>query len=150
MYRIIGGTAIILSCTMAASYINSLEKRKIEQAEALIELVKYTRDQIDSYAMPIEKILLGSKEILIKIGKENIKSFSELSEGCIEECRKTILLFGESIGKGYREQQVKMCDRVLSELESIRKKLAEAYPSKKKTNSALCFAAGGALLIALL
>ena len=43
-----------------------------------------------------------------------------------------------------------MCGGVLSELEEIRKKLVDAYPAKKKTNAALCIAAGGTLLIALL
>ena len=151
MYRIIGGAAIILSCTLASSYITSIEKKKIEQAEAFIELVKYTRDQIDNYATPINKILSGSKDILFKLGIEKeISSFDELLPICTEECKKSILSFSESIGKGYREQQVKMCGGVLSELEGIRKKLVDAYPAKKKTNAALCLAAGGALVIALL
>ena len=155
MLKLIGGMAVMISCSLCASYITSLEKRKIEQTEAFIELIKHIRNQIDCYSMPIEKIFLSAKDMLLKLGIEKeIRTFSDLLSECEiesgEEAKKTLNTFAESLGKGYRENQVKMCDGVLSELEVIRKKLTDAYPSKKKTTAALCFAGGGALLIALL
>ncbi len=155
MMRIIGGSAIILSCALTVSCISSAEKKKIEQIEAFISLIKSIRHHIECYSMPIEKILLSSKDILLRLGVEkDISSFSQIFSECEITCgedfEKILRAFSISLGKGYREDQVKMCDMALSELEEIRKKLIAAYPAKKKTAAALCFAAGGALLIALL
>ena len=155
MMKIIGGGVLLLSCALTSSYIISAEKRKIEQLEAFIALIKRTKEMIDCYAMPIEKIFNSSGDILLRLGIEkDITDFSQLVSECEilcgEDCRKILFVFSESLGKGYRENQVKLCDATLSELEEIRKRLVLAYPSKKKTTAALCFAVGGALLIALL
>lgn len=145
----------MLSCAMTASYIASAEKKKIEQTEAFIALVKYIKNQIDCYSMPMEKILHSCPELLLRLGIEKeISSLSELLSECEivcgEDCKKILYTFSESFGKGYREHQVKRCDAAVTELEEIKKRLGTEYPSKKKTAAALCFAVGGALLIALL
>ncbi len=155
MMRIIGGSALLVSCALTSSYIISSEKNKIEQIEAFIALIKYTKERIDCYAMPIERILKSAGDILLRIGVEkDITDFSQLVSECEivcgEDCKKSLSVFAGSLGKGYREHQVKLCDTTLAELEEIRKRLVSAYPSKKKTTAALCFAVGGALLIALL
>lgn len=155
MMRIIGGSALLVSCALTSSYIISSEKNKIEQIEEFIALIKYTKERIDCYAMPLEMILKSAGDIILRLGVEkDITDFSQLIAECEivcgEDCKKLLSVFAGSIGKGYREHQVKLCDTTLDELEEIRKRLVSAYPSKKKTTVALCFAAGGALLIALL
>ena len=155
MMRIIGGCALLLSCALTSSYIISVEKNKIEQIETFISLIKSIRHHIECYSMPIEKILLSNKDILLRLGVEkDISSFSQILSECEimcgEDCKKILNTFADTLGKGYREQQVKLCDATISALEEIKRKLVSAYPSKKKTTIALCFAFGGALLIALL
>lgn len=155
MMRIIGGCALLISCALTSSYIISVEKNKIEQIEAIIALIKRIRDRIDCYAMPVEKILNSAGDILLSLGIEkNITDFTQLLSECEivcgEDCKKILNTFADTLGKGYREQQVKLCDTTISALEDIKRKLVSAYPSKKKTTIALCFAFGGALLIALL
>ena len=155
MLKLAGGAAVMISCAMASSYAVSVEKRKIEQLETFISLIKHVRNQIDCYSMPVEKILAMGSEFLKRLGVEDGTSdfsrlLSECKIECGEDCKKILYTFSENLGKGYREHQVKMCDGTLSELEDIRKRLLAAYPSKKKIAFALCFAAGGALLISLL
>ena len=155
MLRVIGGGAVVLSCILTSSYIASAEKSKIDQLEDLIMLIKYIRNQIDSYSTPIEKIMMECKDILLRLDvQEDVADFSRLLSVCEiksgDNCKNILNTFAASLGKGYREQQVKLCDTTLAELDAIRKKLTEEYPNKKKTAAALCFAAGGVLLIALL
>ena len=155
MLKIIGGGALLISCILTSSYVASVEKSKIDQLEDFILLIKYIRNQIDSYSAPIEKIMRECKDILLRLDvQEEITDFSqlllarEIKSG--DNCKNILHTFADSLGKGYREQEVKLCDVTIAELDTIRKKLTEEYPNKKKTAAALCLAAGGALLIALL
>ena len=155
MLRVIGGGALMLSCVLASSYVASVEKSKIDQLEDIILLIKNIRNQIDSYSAPIEKIMRECKDILLRLDvQEKITDFSQLLSVCEiksgENCKNILHTFADSLGKGYREQEVKLCDTTLAELDAIRKKLTEEYPNKKKTAAALSLASGGALLIALL
>ena len=154
MIKLVGGALIVIASIGTAYYISATEKKKIEQIEALIALIKYVRNQIDSFSMPIEKILSSCPVLLSRLGvNEKISSISELASRCdisCEECKKIINDFVLSLGKGYREREIKLCDKAIGELEDIKNRLVLSYPSKKKTAAALCLAFGGALLIALL
>lgn len=155
MIKLIGGALIMIFSAGAASYIVSCEKKKIEEIEGFIALLRYIRNQIDCFSVPMETILSSCPEILSKLGvDETTTSFSELISKCDmtsgEECKKIIREFALSLGKGYREQELKKCDKAIGELENIKNRMVASYPSKKKTTSALCLAIGGALLIALL
>ncbi len=155
MIKLIGGALIMIFSIGAASYIASGEKNKIEEIEGFIALIRYVRNQIDCFSMPIENILGSCPEILFKIGiDEKISSLSELVSKCEmtcgEECEKIINDFAVSLGKGYRERELKICDKSIGELENIKNRLVVSYPSKRKTAAALCLAIGGALLITLL
>ena len=154
MIRLIGCAAVMLSCALAVSHISSVEKIKINKTETFISLIKRIRHEISCHSTPVEKILSSSKDILVSLGiNKEITDFSQLiseCEGICDNCEKVLKGFSASLGKGYREEEIKTCDAALSELENIRKKLAESYPVKRKTTAAVCFAAGGALLIALL
>ena len=155
MLKLLGGAAVILSSVMAARYISSFEKNKIKRIEGIISFIKHIRDSIDCYSMPIEKIITSGNALLWEMGidkgkKELSELLCECGKGCGEDCEKILEAFSGTLGKGYREQQVRLCDEVISELESIRKKLVLVYPSKEKTTLAICFTLGGALLILLL
>ena len=143
---------LIFSCVAAATHVSSIEKKKISRTAALISVISYIRNQIELYASPIEKILMSCrKELLSELGVENDPtSLSELFEESDKECERILSDFERSFGKGYRSDQVKLCDSTVSELERVKRALEESYPSKKRTAFALSLALGGTLLIALL
>ena len=155
MIRIIGGGALLLASALAASHVISLEKKKIEQLETFISLIRHTRERIDSYSMPIEKILKEEKELISRFGVDkDVTDFSSLISECEiicgEEGKKILTGFAEEFGKGYREREVKLCDTALLGLETIKRRIEEEYPSKKRRTVAICFAIGGAIIISLL
>ena len=98
--KLIGGVLIVMASVGVASYIISSEKKKIEEIDAFIALIKRIRNQIDCFSMPIEKIFTSCKELLSKLGvSEKITSFSELVSKCdisCQECKKIINDFSSS------------------------------------------------------
>ena len=154
MIKLVGSALIVMASAGVVSYVISGEKKKIEEVDAFIALIKYVRNQIDCFSMPIEKILASCPELVSKIGvSEKTTSISGLVSKCdisCQECKKIINAFSLSLGKGYREQEIRLCEKVIGELENIKKGLECSYPSRKRTTVALCLAIGGALLIALL
>ena len=106
--------------------------------------------------MPIDRILFSCPDELVAgIGSTAEKgSFEKLISGCDvicgDDCRRILEEFARSLGKNYRDRQIKLCDTTVSELESVRAGLQRIYPSKKKTITALCLATGGLAVIALI
>ena len=132
MIKLIGGVMIVASSMSTASYIASREKKKIEEIEGLISLIRHIRNQIDCFSMPMGNILSSCTDILLKLGvSEKISSLSELAsklEVTCTECERIINDFSSSIGKGYREREIKICDKAIGELEHIKEQLVSAYP----------------------
>jgi len=89
------------------------------QTEGFIALLKYIRNQIDCYLMPVDKILAGCDPgILETCGVSAdadlsvIHSFSELLD-CCELCISEVLAellrkFAGELGTSYRDTQLKM------------------------------------------
>jgi hypothetical protein len=132
------------------------EKTKIDQIETFISIISYIRNQIDLYSSPIAKIFgdIGADMLdklhLISSPKkfDDIINANELYLG--EETQKTLCEFSSTLGKSYREMQIKLCDKTLSELEAQKRTLQNAFPSRKKTILALCLGIGGVAVIALI
>ena len=79
------------------------------------------------------------------------KSVLELIDACAVndmECERMMRAFATSIGKGYRAEQLALCDYYIGLLESRRRTAAEQLPLKIKRNSAICLC--GALAVVIL
>lgn len=155
IYKIAGSALILSASALSASRLISEEKAKIVQLETFIELVSYIRNQIDLYSAPIGKIFSDCKSsILTKLGISDVPSrFDEIlgkSKLIIDsESQKTLYEFSESLGKNYREMQLKLCDRTIASLEERKKLLLSSFASRQKTILALCLGLGGITVIAL-
>lgn len=156
LVKAIGSGLLLISSALCASRMISAEKAKIDLLETFISVISYIKNQIDLYSSPIKKILDGiNEETLHRLHLndppqrfDDILEISELSIG--EETEKTLREFSSSLGKSYREVQIKLCDKTLSELEAQKNALKNAFPSRKKTILALCFGIGGVAVIALI
>ena len=156
MVKLAGAVMIIISCLTTARTLTSLEKEKSDQLDSFIALIRYIRNRIDCYSIPIDKIFaecpddifdhLGGKEAGMSfdglLSRKNV-TVSEDARGILEE-------FSKTLGKNYRERQIKLCDGAISSLESLRDGEKKKYNAKKKTVNALCLAAGGMVILLLL
>ena len=156
LVKTIGALVLLSSSALCASRMIAAEKAKIDQLETFISIISHIKSQIDLYSSPIPKIFSGiGKDMLDKLHLASPpKRFDEILDAnalyISEESEKTLREFSSSLGKGYREMQMKLCDKALSELEAQKRMLQNAFSPRKKTILALCFGVGGVAVIALI
>ena len=119
------------------------------QTEGFIALLKYIRNQIDCYLMPVDKILAGCDPgILETCGVSAdadlsvIHSFSELLD-CCELCISEVLAellrkFAGELGTSYRDTQLKICDYYIGKLTAERDRLQAELPARRKMIMTIC------------
>lgn len=154
--KLFGAAMVGVSCFAASKTITLHEREKAERLNSFIILTKYIRNKIDCYSAPINKIFAECPdEILDPLGgrTENM-TFKELLErknnALGDESTRLLQEFSETFGKNYRERQLKLCDGVISSLETARDAEMKKYLAKKKTVNAICWAVGGMIIIFLL
>lgn len=155
--KIVGAIIIAVSGIIGSYVLNSAAKRTLEQIEGLISLVRHLRTEIECFCMPLPSALERCpREVLVKCGytANGIpKSVRELLDGCVicdGETQKVMLSFAGSVGKGYRDEQLGLCDYCIELLEARRQSACEQLPSKIKRNSALCLCGALAVVILLI
>lgn len=156
LVKILGAGIIVVASMVYAERMLSDEKKKIDDLDAFIDIISYIKNQIDLYSMPLEKIFNEmDADKLERVGLAYPpQRFSDIinSDGLNldDSTRKVLSDFSSSLGKSYREMQIKICDQTISELLSKKKSISEAFPSRKKTVLALCLGVAGVLVIALI
>ena len=148
---------IAFSGAFAAYSLNKWAKDTLRQTEHLISLVRFLRAQIECFSMSVPKALERAPDEILSgcgfSGEERPKSIGELIDGCRitdEAVIRDMRRFSDDIGKGYREEQLTLCDYCLSLLEAERARIAGQLPLKIKVNSALSLAGAAAVVILLI
>ena len=156
-FKLLGVAALVCS-GMATSYeLNRRASAALQQNEAMMALIRTVRGQIECFARPISEILSTCAESdLVACGylySDVPSDLSEFAGKCIsydEETMQIVLRFAEEFGRGYREDEVRGCDYVLTLLDERRACLAAEIPVKKKRNCVLAVCAALAMAIFLL
>ena len=155
--RILGAVMIALSGLAGAYMLNVNAKQGLSQTEAFISLLRYIRSEIECYSMPIPRALARCpKEILAGCGYAE-KGAADSFLGLLDKCKindsateKILRSLADGIGKGYRDEQLALCDNYISRLDERRRSLASELPMRKKMNSALCVSGALAIVILLI
>lgn len=152
------GVFVVASCGIGGTYLLNLNARAaLWQAEGFISLLRFLRSEVECFALPIPSILARcpeeiwracsyKAEAVPKNIEEVIKS-SDIKDARILSCLER---FGRSFGRGYRQEQLSICDECIGELEQIRKRIADQLPARIKTNGAICICSAMAVVILLL
>lgn len=157
LYKLLGATLVTLSGIAGAYSLNRSAVLALRQTEALMRLLRYTRTQVECFALPAPSILARcERELLVACGYLSPTlpdGFEEMALGCEiwdGESVKLFRGFAEAFGGGYREEQCAGCDYYCSLLEERRAALLEQLPSKKKRNVTLCLSGALAAVIVLI
>lgn len=148
---------IIAACGIeSARRLNYKAQADINMIEAYLSLLRYTRGQIDCYALPIGDIFekcdgerlwaCGWREPVHPRGFDELFLCSNIND---KTTRDVVLEFCSDFGQNYREEQLKRCDFCISALESRKDELLSRLSDKKKLNLALCLSASLAVIILL-
>lgn len=139
---------------MGAYFLNSDARERVRRIDGLIALVRYFKTEIECFALPIPRILERCPAELLKGCGYNRDSapacMSELLRGTAVDrsARESFESFCQELGRGYREEQLAICEGCIKALEERRRQLSSSLASRIKINSALCL--GGALAAVIL
>lgn len=137
------GALILLAASVAYGFMKIREeRRKIELIDAFCELVRCIRENIAHYMKPLPQIFesysggvledngfLGDCRTLgIHIAWERSSARMDLDE----KARRVIGDFAESVGGGYREDELNLCGFTIAELEKIISSIREESAGREK------------------
>lgn len=140
MTKILGAVLLIVTSVGYGFTKIREERRKIELNDAFCELVKHIRENIAHYMKPLGEIFssyeggiledcgfLGDcRTVGIRLAWE--RSHFHLSE----KPRRLMEDFANSIGGGYREDELNLCDYTASEMEKISRAMREEAVGREK------------------
>ena len=116
------GLVLILSASLGVSFtLIGLEARRIRELEGLCELIRYIKNNIDSFLMPLEGIFLTfHSDELEKCGFEaemkehGLAAAAKLDLLSVDtKAREALSAFADSLGTGFRDDEVKRCEYYL-------------------------------------
>ncbi len=151
-YKAAGALLLLLGGVALGRALCQRIEAGFSQTEGFIALLKYIRNQIDCYLMPVDKILAGCDPGILEacgVSAEadlsGIRSFSELldcCELCISEASAELLRkFAGELGTSYRDTQLKICDYYIGKLAAERDRLQAELPARRKMIMTVCICA---------
>ena len=154
-YKIIGLGILSLSGVIGAHVFNKALSETKEQVDALSELVRYVRWQIECFSMPISSIFARvERDLLLRCGykkdipAKNFKSFLEDIKISDSATESALVELSQSFGNCYKEEQLRACERCSAALEERCAELSDEIPKRKKINTTLFIS--GALGVAII
>ncbi len=111
------------------------EQRRSRVLRDWIDRMVYIRRQIDLYLSPLNDIMVSlgfhdGKNALPRLLRENAEDLSP-------EAHRILLQVTEGLGRGYREEQIRLCNYALSELQTLYEKQQSEKPSRMRVMTAL-------------
>lgn len=142
--KIFGCILILISSICCAFFYEKSLNNKIKIYEEIIDFIKYAKNQIEYFSTPVDKIFTSyeSKQITDLLKNKSVTpSFSDESEKINE--------FFSLLGKGYKKEELQLCDYYISYFEDIYTKKLYEQPTKVKIFRAMSLFFGATTIIFL-
>ena len=155
-FGIVGAIVILCCAVIVAKRTNLSGEAVIEQYSSYARLVAFTRLQIECFALPCEEIIARCDPSIISgcgyALDHTPKNFRELVNGSLiadAELSRLAKGFSMEFGRGYRSDELKLCDEFLFDLRDKERKLRDELQKKKKVTSTLCISLALSAIILL-
>lgn len=140
MMKIIGAVFLLSSAVWYGYLKIRDERRKIAELEELCDLALYIRENIVHYMKPLPEIFASySGGVLEKNGflddcrKFGIRvAWENSSLSLPENCNRAMCDFANSIGSGYRDDEINLCNFTLEQLCKAMQTMREEIAGKEK------------------
>ncbi len=144
LYKIIGSVLLLTSSLAAGISITAAMKKRIAQLEALISFISHINNVIDSFRTPVKEIFENYKNPVLEqcgfIDSLKMRGWeSAIDTLILGSEREYIIEFGKSLGHGYTDEQIKLCEYTRKKLEITLAELKGKYQSNSKMYRAFCF-----------
>lgn len=148
--KLIGSIFIICASIFASFFYEKKQKNLIKCQSELISLVNYIKTQIEYFSKPINEIFneYNSDNEFIKdvlLYKEKA-DFSILEQGV----KKDVISLFKELGKGFKKEQISLCDYSLKVLNSSLDVLKSDYSKKCKIYRSIALFIGVCAIVLLI
>ena len=158
IYRVLGAITVMTSSIWFYFIIEGYEKKKTIQINAYLKLLSYIKAQIECYMLPIDMVLMKCDGSLIYdcgfYEDERPKSFNELLDNSKfyidNEMLEKLCAFSRELGTSYAEDQLKLCERYISDLNIMYEKYKTQRTKDKKLSLAICLSTSLSLILILI
>ena len=151
------GVGVILCCGIFSGlFFAAFERRRLEQAEGFLSLLRLIRLQIDCFSAPVSRILAQcDKSVLAACGittsKTDFKALLlDTKLYLSEEMCRLLTDFAGRLGGSYREEQLRCCEYYLARLAPYCDTLRAELPKHERMALFLPPALSVALILLLL
>ena len=155
--KVFGILLLLLSALFGALFSVSKERKRIEFLRSFAELLGEIYRQIEMLDLPLDEILLRTPEKLTAICKNAVGEKLTLESVALAAAdmldkKETELINGfvSDIGRGYREEQLRICRYYTASLGDILSERERDYPKKRKLAFTLSFCLALGLIILLI
>ena len=148
--KIIGSIFIIFASIVSSYYYEKKLKNNIANLENLCNFIVFAKNRIKYFSTPIKQIIDDYPEKTAFLsclfnGNDNCSlNFLEAS------IRNDIFNFFNSIGRGFKNEQLDLCDYTISSIESAKNMLKEEFSKKTKIFRSLSLFAGLGCIILII
>ena len=155
VFKIVGSLFLIASGIGVAIGAARYERCRLQVYDGLISLIFHIKGRIDCYAMPVEEILRTMDKGILADCRcpGEITSIEQLLPHVrpyvTPETLRVLQAFGQGLGGGFRDEQIKRCDYYLAALESLRDRHTLQLPARLRARAALCICGAFGLAILL-
>ena len=140
------GASLIVISAIAVSVSAMTESRKrVRDTEAVLELISHAKSDIDCFLTPVDVIFsdfrcdalesCGFMNVLRQSGIE--KAVSSRTASFSENTKDILLRFSSSLGRGYREDELRLCDWAY---DGVSKELEKEIAGIRRNSGAIRFA----------
>ncbi len=155
--RLLGSVLLLVSASLAARYLNKRAEKELFEFDSLLRLIRQIRLEVESFSMPIPKILERlDKRLLLDCGYRGDGAPTSLEELYTniafrsERCRELFARFSSDFGSGYREEELRKLAYYVELFSDGRRKLFEELPAKKKINTTLAISLALGIVILMI
>lgn len=155
--KLLGGALVAAFCCGISAEARRRDAERLALIDGFLRLIAFARSEVDCFLTPQGRILEKcGAEMLSACGWTEAEPPRNLSAvvagaraGLDHEAYRLLLPFAASFGRGFREEQLKMCDSCLSALGDIRRTLEGELPRRRRAflSTAICAAVAAALVL---
>lgn len=145
--KIIGSLLILIATVVASFFYEKGYKDRLSKIKSVIGFISYIRTQIEYFSHPLSEIYNNYQEMndfLLTLTKAESNDF-----GLDKQEFNIIREFFSSLGKGYKKEQISLCDYTIKELNKIYETQERDYPNKIKIFRSMSIFIGVSAIILL-
>lgn len=139
-FKIAGAILVLASGAGLAVGAMRFERVRLQVHDGLISLIFHIKGRIDCYAMPAEQIMLEMDKGILADCRcpgqvDSIEALLPHVKAYLDsETYRVLQAFGQGLGGGFRDEQIKRCDYYIELLRQKRLQLESELPQRTKAN----------------